>query len=203
MKISFNNQINFGKQLMANCTVLKNKEQIPCKIYELTLDDFDYFSDKKKNKEWRSENIWKSARFDFVCSMDLKLSNFYVLEDEQENCLALADVSKIPKNSTYQRGGGLNLCYLASLPNREEKGYEYIGETFINFFCSMVKKEKLQTLLVSKPLEKAMPFYKKCNFKPCVNLFLEKGAISLKGKNMEKLIAQNEEHTGSKIDCVF
>lgn len=197
MKISFNNQINFGKQLKANCTVLKDEKQLPCKIYELTLEDIDYFCNKERSKQWKGEKLWDSVIFDFGCNQYLNLSNFYVLEDENNNCLAFADINKICIDEEHD---GLNLSYFAAQPNHKENGYKYIGETFINFLCGLAKKGNYEAITVSRPLEKAMPFYSKCKFKPEPILW---GKAMCLRKDMEELIAQNEEHTGHKIDYIF
>lgn len=201
MKINLNtNRINFCKQLKANCTVLKDGKQLPCKIYELNLDDYGYFCSKENNIKWKDENLWKSVRFDFACSQSLKLSDFYVLEDKENNCLAFADISNV---NFEEKGGRINLCYLASQPNRKENGYEYIGETLINFLCGLAKKNDFQSIFVKKPLDEALPFYAKCHFKIDPKCSGKEHSLILKGENLEKLTKQNEEHTKSKIDYTF
>ncbi len=201
MKINFsniNNKINFCKQLKANCMILKNQKAVPCHIYELTDEDNEYFKNKKRIKQWKNSELWDSVKFSFSHRDNFDCGSIYTLEDEKENCLALARARE-RYGEKYKR---LDLIYLETCPSAKAKGYKYTGETFINFLCNLSKKEELNILAVPFQYEDALPFYNKSHFKSHPLPKRPKN-LSLEGKNMEKLIAQNEEHTGHKIDYTF
>ncbi len=197
MRINQSNQINFCKQLKASCKVLKFKIPASCSIYELTQEDRDYFETKQRAKDWKN-----SCYLDCI-TQDLDKDNLsdnkhiFIMEDRKGNCLAFAST----EFSNFHKRK-LDLMYFEALPNFKKKLYKYIGETFINFLCGYTENESTKMLSVPSPRKDALPFYNKSHFKAHPTMFCDNN-ISLYGKNMEKLIAQNEEHTKNKIDYVL
>lgn len=162
MKINPINNFSFQKRLLAKTEVPSENKPISCNIFLLDpVKDYHYFNKMLMSGEWDDTFLGLSTADDFHCCND----KFYVMEDENENCLAYAAVSDF-FGRTGEIVSAINKFetvpkYTSMYKSRKVK---HIGKTMIDFLQKL-KCEKQKTLLsVPLPAYTAVGFYKKQGF---------------------------------------
>ena len=200
MNISNNfNNISFQKQLMAKCSVLKNDEPIPCKIYRLEgnkREDRDYF------RKLDDEYIWQENHFLKSINQSIKKiaqgndefyqkADVYVLEDNRGLCLGYCQTDEVKQ-------GEMCLDYLETAPKyvngkkRKKSSVRYIGETLIAFLALKAKQKSCDLLAVWAPSDSAKKFYKNnCKFQTGNKPY----ELCLKNNKYDYIINKNKMHT--------
>lgn len=201
MKINqFKNYFNlgFGKTLRANCSVLKDGKQFPCKIYQITpFEDTFYFSDKNNASHWEKAHYWSQMQslFEEECMRENVYApeeDVFVLEDENKNCLGFIDIATFKDDKPRK-----SVIFIEKCPNLKS-GFKYIGETILNFIFGLAKQENLDYVCIPMWVTKALPFYiNKCGFKYSQDS--ENGLFYPK-ERFDNFIEQNKSHTHSAID---
>ena len=196
MKLNSINNINFQKKLIATAGVIENKHPESCYIYELEHGkDDDYFSkvilglDKKSLLKSYASAIQDEFNKNYLDN------DVYVIENKDEDCLCAV---QLEHDDIYVENNSIG--WLASFKNREKNAnVEYAGETMTAFLAHLQKEKGQDTLEVPHTRRAAKAFYEKCLFEP-----FTKGSChySLYEDTYNKLIKQNEEHSGRKIQFV-
>lgn len=152
------NNINFQKQLMANCSVLKNNKNYSCKIYQINYtDDKDYFADKKDDPNWENSYYFRIINSFFKSHENDEF--FFVIEDKRKNCIGFLNIGE-----SFLYKDAYELYYIETFTKRKQKKFKYIGETLISFAAQFAKSKKIPNILVSSYREEAYGFYKKLGF---------------------------------------
>ncbi len=185
MKINKLNLIPFEKQLKAACAVLKNGVSKECKIYRISYEeDKDYYKKEETINDWEDCGLWETHRLWF--EKNLLKDDTYVLESENK---PIGITHVITKN------GKKSINTLAKCPKSDERGYKYIGETLVAYLARLCKQTGKTTLIVPHWFKSAEKFYvNKCGFKNVDN------CLCLDEEGLDKLISQNESHTGKKLE---
>lgn len=162
MKISPINNLSFQKRLLAKSEVLSENKPMPCNIFLLDpAEDFHYFNKMLMGGEWDDAFLVLSTADDFHYYND----KFYVMEDENENCLAYAAVSEsLGKNGEIV--SAINKFetvpkYTSLYKTRKVK---HIGKTMIDFLQKLKCEKQRKILSVPLPSYMAVGFYKKQGF---------------------------------------
>ncbi len=192
MKLNTIQDLNFQKKLVAsvrkpNCAQNYN-------IYKLDKDDKFYFYDIRPY--WQDSLLF----LDFIDAFDERYGayDFYVLENDKKECLACAQTLDSSEGET-------ELICIESQPDvaykNKDRKVKYIGETMIAFLLKMSDKNNKKEFIVPHMLSTAAPFYiENCGFK----MYDKSGFMASHKTNEEyqKLISQNEAHTGAKIELI-
>ncbi|MBQ8475744.1 GNAT family N-acetyltransferase [bacterium] len=198
MKVHFSD-ISFQKQLVAKCSVLKNSRPYKCNLYELdSNEDKDYFTDKKRMREWENAHYWycfirKFSSFSSIFGNEDD-NKIYALEHGNK-CLGVMEVKE-------HTNCDLGVIYLETNPKYRGKGkksVKYIGETMLSYLAKVAKGNDAEVFIYNSS-ESAYDFYiSKCGFQEPKGEF---ATIDLDKSGIDKLIKQNESHTGRKIELV-
>ena len=189
----FSPNINFQKRQIAKCTVLKDEKPLPCKIslLENTEEDKEYLKRTMNSPEWQGFHY-----LDIIeKSLDDNISKSYVLEDNNDNCLAICQIIK----DGFRGKKFTNISLFESMPSRKKKKFNYLGETLINFIVQNTDDPN-RDLIISCSVSSAKKFYRKCKFndgksKDFFDFIFDK-------QRLKKLKKQNQSHTGSFIEFI-
>ena len=197
MKIGLNlnsSNINFQKRLVANCSFRKGGQTVPAKVYEFDSDDKDdirYFNSLPMSNDWARNNFLIDVASDLQVGVG---SRIYALEDENNRCLAVAEVEDRTKDSS-------DLVFIETAPSvaweMYDRNIKYVGETMLATLVKLAKKDKKKQFNVIDPTPYALRFYLKYGFRE--DVFSED--ITIKNSQFEDLIKTNETHT-SKIELI-
>ena len=197
MKIEvINNNLNFQKQLRAECAVLgaDNKSK-SCNIYKLEPEkDQRYFSGLSKTSEWKNSRFMDYAIF-HLPRKEENISNTYVLENKRGECLGFCEITKAEDDYVEV----IETCpkYRSEGDRNKESEYKYIGETLLAFLAKQAKTDSVKKISLTSA-EESKEFYRKAGFQ------IKAGqAMRLYDKNFDSLIENNEKHTGSKINLAI
>ena len=190
-----NNLISFKKSLVAKTAVVKDGKTKDCKIFVLDKEkDKDYFLKLVQTPEWRGSG--------FIYRMHSLMFNpdaaekFFVLEDNEENCLGYMQVHE-QDDYSYKKVNYIETCPTYR-NDKKKSSVKYVGETLLSFMANLSKKFDTSVLVVSSPMERARKFYEeKCGFD-----YQDYGSFSievLRSSRYDKLIKNNENHTKSKM----
>ena len=192
--------ISFKKSLVANCSVLHNTQgSIPCAIYKLSeKEDSDYFELLPNKKDWETARYLEYLISDLQSLSKTPYFSIYSIENNSGDCLGYTEISE-KSNVAYEILLLETAPKLVSWNTKNFPQYKYIGETLISFLAKKCSKEKKSHLDV-EPSVSAEHFYtQNCFFKKPRDL---ESSYSLRRSKYKKIIAQNEEHTSSKIRFV-
>lgn len=200
MKISKINNISFQKKLSARCNVIQNGKPKRVNIYQLEkgVDD-DYFIKAGKIANWKQGNYYLreiASDFDKYGSKDW--SHFCVMEDDEGNLLGYSEFIKynVSKNGYLET---IETAPSDSIYNKKRR-VKYVGETMIAYLVLLCKKENLDFEIMEIAPRKATRdfYYKNCHLEP-----ISKDRAILTKEKFNEFLAQNEAHTGSKIELNF
>lgn len=196
MNINFSPNINFQKKLVAKTNVCKANGLKPVEIYQL-----DSISDAKELTKTLNSPDWEENDY-----LEVVVNNFREL-------LACAKIYEIVDPDTeemlsycvYDFGGEKKLDFIETMrkhsiynygSNRE---YKYLGETMLAFLAKMCLKrgDDLKVGGVKDNIRTKNFYFKHCKF----DKVGKRGAV-LRYENLDKLIAQNEQNTKTKIRLV-
>lgn len=188
------NSINFQKKLVAKAGIITDGKTEDVNIYRL-----DKRRDIRDIRKALNNPIWEGNYY-LNCELFKHwngyrhLGHIYTIEDKNKNILCYSVI--------YNKGlfnKSLELIETApkiSRYNKKDRKSKYIGETMLAFIASKLKGKNLDVPYVNQEfLTKS--FYTYCNFE----LGDRYGAI-LKKDNAKKLIEQNFQHTGKKIELI-
>ena len=185
MKINLQKpNLSFKKTLIGNCNILKDKKPYQCNMYMLdnsNREDCDFFLKPSKQNYELWNNPAKSSYF-WISMMEGWHPNeeIYILEDQK----ALFFIETCPKFS-YDK--------------EKNRNVKYIGESMLAFLAGIAQKRHNPFISVPAYRGDAIDFYtKKCGFVQAD--FDYDFCLVLTEDNYDKLIKQNELHTGKKIN---
>lgn len=196
MKISKINNISFQKKLSAKCNIIENGKPKKANIYQLEkgVDD-DYFRDAKRNASWQSSYYLAEVEADFDKFGNKDWSHFCVMEDEQGDLLGYCEFIKyeISKNGYLET---IETAPVDSIYNKKRKT-KYVGETMLAYLVLLCKKENVdfEIMEIAQRQRTRDFYYKNCHLEK-----IDDNRALLRKENFDKFIAQNEAHTGSKIE---
>ena len=193
---------SFQKQLVAITDVIRNNESCPVSIYKLDKkEDEFYFQKLESTPEWYlstylrfiDKDFERSSFMNFFKSMFLE---YYSIEDTYGNCLGIVEVDDNKRKTQ-------NIEYLETFPaNRWYRKFQYVGETMLAFLAKQQQmKKNPKQIIVDTPMLDAQPFYLKSYLKYDDDTNHTLG-MHLPKENVDLLLKQNEEHTGSEIKFV-
>ncbi len=192
MKISSLKNLPFQKRLVANCAVKGQNTKIPCSIYQLELEDENYFEYLSCANGWKNGEYILSADYDI---RDGYINSMYVIEDKNNRCLGYTEL--------VDAGDDRNVIEFFEVKpicrcNNKKRAKKYVGETLLNFAVQMSKKLGKDIVHVVYPVSSAYDFYTKCGFKK------DDKDVGLKINTNEgqELADKNFEHTNSRIEFV-
>ena len=199
MKINSFSNIFFQKKLVAKCKVGEQGLTKNAFIYQLEKPlDCDYYSDQELALEWKHSFYLKEVKDDISKSTarnDKSKFEHYVMENE--------DGLMICYSAIRQKHNGEHLEYIETMPclssyNIADRKIKYIGETMLAFLttiASKLRKDLIVPNIAQRP--KTLEFYYRlCKMHPL------DGGAKLEKKDFDKLLKQNETHTGSSIELV-
>ncbi len=191
MKISQVNNLSFQKKLLANAGYIKDGKSEECKIYALEKGIDDRYFSKFSEDSWKDG--WYYNLIKDVWKYPSKTNIFIVAEDENKNCLgvSLVDGSLPDKNF-------LNCLEVNPECAKANKGRtsKYIGETLLAAIAKYTYESGKEMLDVPSPVSSAYDFYEsKCGFR-----LTRHGEFAINGSQIERLVRQNEEHTGKRLE---
>lgn len=196
MKIGFNNYCySFKKQLVAKADVIKEQNNVPCKIYRLSKkEDARYFEDLKHSHDWAGYKLLIGVAYDL--KNPPAASQIYSLEDENEKCLGYVE--------TRENNDDKEIIYIETCPSEKhqnkERKYKFIGETLMSFIAGLAKKDYAENIVVPSALAEAWGFYTDCCgfYEDKYNTY---GLYLPRGK-YDDLINQNKGNTKNFIKYV-
>ena len=191
---NFSNNVSFQKTLKANCNILKDGNNQQCSIYQLDpIQDRDFFQKLEYENDW-GNNEYVSCMNDIMQTIqeDSKES-VYELETQEGKCLGYLYAEE--KRNAYEIG------FIESIPkNKYGTNYKYIGETLLSFIAKLARIEEKERIFLA-PADSAVDFYEnKCHFSTEEDS--EEQEMILPNDRYNKLISQNENHTGKNIDVL-
>ena len=195
MKINNINNFSFQKRLIANCAVLKEEQPKSCKIYKMEAQDQDYFKNLFNEESWQNayylENIDAMMKYRTLGGRQI-----YSMEDGNDKCIAFCEVDHECIDSDILEF--IEVAPKIASSNGERKT-KYVGETLMSFLMKYALQNGKQMLAVDSPSERAEDFYlKTCGMSE--RTILKRRDFIIKEKEINKLLAKNESHTGSNIE---
>lgn len=194
MKIQSQNNINFQKNLRANCCIINNGKPEQCRIYQLDAhdkDDLRYFDRLAKNKDWTYSQLVECVDF----YDEHPQGDCFVLETSRGKCLGFCEVDRKDKKED-------ELFLIETMPTaaREypDRKRRYIGETLISFLLKNARRNNKEAVRITGAVADAWDFYgKKCGFDRCaVHEFVKRTS------DADKLFEINKGHTGTEIEFI-
>ncbi len=195
-----NNQINFGKKLVAKCDLPRqDHKKVGCNIYQLNLEeDKDYFEKLEKSKPWKDS--WYMWDMNQEFNSDVTGERTYVMESKAGRCLGY-----IIMLTDYEDQKEEEIVYLETCPKYQTKNsrrsLQYIGETLISFVLGTLDKNKTDAVIIKAYSETGKPFYiNNCGFEEVAD---RNNALMLKKEDFPKLLRRNEEHRQSQLEYLI
>ncbi len=190
------NNISFNKRLAATCSVVQSTgEPLPCNIYKiLPNEDRNYLKKLGNDYNWEKNHYLDCLEIDFLEMNELPYTSIYSIEDKDGKCIGLTEVKE--NLNTF------NIEILETAPRFENKrsdsSIKYIGETMVSFITELAKRTKKHMIEVFSA-SKAVDFYReKCH----MNYNDRNKYFYLPAYRYDRLLMQNERHTGSKINII-
>ncbi|MBQ4122890.1 hypothetical protein IJD44_04110 [bacterium] len=195
---SSSNKISFKKELVAKTSLCSKKEgEVPCSIYRLEEDiDKHYFFKINNFQDWDSADYfsfmaYSTSILNALCHDD---KDFYVLENNDGDCLSCAQVSKSKNNYTLDIIETVPK-YTNPYSKRNSSPIKYIGQTMVAFLAKLAQKNEKEYIRVISTID-TKPYYTDV-------CFFDEDPLVLYSRKFSELIEKNEENTNSKIELVI
>ena len=195
MRINNNCNLSFLKTLRATGAVLFQDKTKQVDIFQLDKkEDLEQLKMLKKDKSWKG-NFYLNDLIFFGEDYLKKGLMIHTIEDKRENILGFALSSETLFRINVSL---LETAFQLSRYNAQRET-RYIGETMVAFLAALAKSKKKDLLVKSvADRTKTQDFY----FSLCKFSRLGEEDALLKKRTVEKLIKNNEKHTGKRIELI-
>ncbi|MCD7780377.1 MAG: hypothetical protein LUH05_06875 [Candidatus Gastranaerophilales bacterium] len=181
---------------VAKCSVKKlDGRNNECLIFKIAPEkDKDYFSSLKNHEDWQDSEFLEFIQEDMDNYDYKKGMNLYSMENTEGDCVGIMETSQEGDDT-------IDIEVLETSPkhrNEQQDGKsKYVGETFLSFIAKLAKNLNKNEIRLDST-DSARDFYlKKCHFDESNYNY---DTLILSDDKFDKLIQQNESHTGKSIE---